>query len=286
MDANKMSYVKGCVVFLLLIISASKKASAAETGDAHAYLTEKFFVDLGLYFPQRKLRISVNGSGSDVGEDIEFDDDLNLSASDETAAINFSWRISQHWKLAAQYFRSSDNFGASLEEDIEWGDDIFPLGADVNGGQDFALVRSLLGYEFNSSDKHVFGIGAGLHWLEIGSFIEGDLQVGGPGGPMVSDRRSVRAKGIVPNLGAWYRYSLTSKWVLTARYDWLSVALGEYDGRLVNASAGINYQMFDNFGVGVNYNFFELDVGVTNSDWVGTALTSYKGVYVYLSAYW
>lgn len=286
MDAIRMSCLKGGVVFLLLIVAASTISHAAESGDAHPYLTEKFFLDLGMYFPKRKLHISVDGPDSGTGEDIDFDDDLNLSANDETAALNFGWRMSEHWKYSAQYFRTSDNFDATLEEDVEWGDDVFPVGGDIDGGQDFTLVRTFFGYEFNSSDKHAFGIGGGLHWLEIGTFIEGELQIGGAGGPVISDRRSVRVQGVLPNIGAWYRYSLSHDWVLTARYDWLSVAFGDYDGRLVNASVGVNYQMFDHFGVGLNYNFFELNVGVTSADWIGTALTSYKGAYVYISAYW
>jgi hypothetical protein len=39
-------------------------------------------------------------------------------------------------------------------------------------------------------------------------------------------------------------------------------------------------------GVGVNYNVFDLDVGVKKSDWRGNANISYQGLYVCLSAYW
>ncbi|MFT5501813.1 MAG: hypothetical protein ACI88G_001952 [Woeseiaceae bacterium] len=281
-----MSYVKGSVLFFVLAFVVSAPSRAAVSGDAHPYLTEKFFVDVGIFFPKRELRISVEGIDGITNQDIDFDDELDLSKNDETVSLNFGWRIGRHWKFSAQYFRTNDSFGATLQEDVEWGDNVFPVGGDVTGGQDFTLVRSLIGYEFNASDKHAFGIGGGLHWLEIGVFIEGDFLLGGPGGPVVNDRESVSAKGVLPNIGAWYRYSLTQKWVLTARYDWLSVAVGDYDGRLVNASAGVNYQMFDHFGVGLNYNYFELDVGVSSTDWVGTALTSYKGVFFYLSAYW
>jgi hypothetical protein len=286
MGRMRMTYVKKSFLFLFLALVVSAPSRAATSGDAHPYLTERFFIDVGIYFPKRELRISVDGTDDATITDIDFDDDLDLSANDETASLNFGWRLSQHWKFSAQGFRTSDRFGATLEEDVQWGDNVFPVGGDVTGGQDFSLVRTLIGYEFNSSDKHAFGIGGGLHWLEIGAFIEGEFLLGGPGGPVVNDREAVSAKGVLPNFGAWYRYSLTQKWVLTARYDWLSVAVGDYDGRLVNASAGVNYQMFDHFGVGLNYNYFELDVGVTSSNWVGTALTSYKGAFFYLSAYW
>lgn len=280
-----MRYIKA-ICLGVIILCAAAGAFAADKGEAHAYLTEKFFVDVGIYFPERQLRISVDGTNPAGNDDIDFDDELNLKKSDQTGALNIGWRMGEHWKLAAQYFQSADNLTATLEEEIEWEDDVFPIGASVIGGQEFTLVRTLIGYEWNTREKQAIGFGGGLHWLKIGMFIEGELMLGGPGGPSVTDRRAVDAAGVLPNIGAWYRYSVNEKWVLTARYDWLSVAIGDYDGRLVNASIGTNYQIFDHFGVGVNYNFFELDVGVRKEDWTGKAITSYDGFYVYISAFW
>ena len=44
--------------------------------------------------------------------------------------------------------------------------------------------------------------------------------------------------------------------------------------------------MTDRFGIGFNYNFVELDVGVTGSNWRGNIETRYDGLYVYLGAVW
>jgi hypothetical protein len=277
-----MNKVDGITRFCLLVLIASTGVSASEPGVAHAYLTEKFFFDAGIYFPDRKLRISVEGTDLVRNNEIDFGD-LDFKRSDQTAAFNFGWKLSPHWKLAAQYFGSSDDATGTLDENIEWGDEVFPVGANVGFGQKFSLLRTLIGYEFNDSDHHAFGIGGGLHILDISAYIEGDVTVGNA---TAFSHQSVSAVGLLPNIGSWYRYSFAEKWVLTARVDWLSAKIGDYDGRLINASAGINYQMFDHFGIGANYNFFELDVGVNKTDWVGKAVTSYDGLFVYLSAYW
>ena len=74
-----MSYVKAfCLGVALLCVA--EFACAAEAGEAHPYLTEKFFVDVGVYFPDRKLRISVDSPNSIGNNDIDFDDELNLDA--------------------------------------------------------------------------------------------------------------------------------------------------------------------------------------------------------------
>jgi hypothetical protein len=278
-----MNSVRLTFFFCVVALYADVPARAADTGDAHPYLTERFYFDVGIYFPDRTLRISVDDQNGTRNRAIDFNDEFRIKRSDETAAFNFGWRMSKHWKLAAQYFRTSDDVTATLDEEIEWGDGVVPVGADINAGQEFALTRVLIGYEFNNSGKQAFGIGGGLHILDISAYIEGDITVDGT---TEFGRRSVHATALLPNIGTWYRYSLTEKWVVTARLDWLSVEFGEYDGRLLNGSAGINYQMFDNFGIGANYNYFEVNVGVNKNDWVGKAFTRYDGLFVYLSAYW
>ncbi len=144
--------------------------------------------------------------------------------------------------------------------------------------------EKFFGRTLDTSDRHDFGVGAGFHWLEFGAFIEGNVILGGGGGAF--RREAVSANGPLPNFGVWYQYSLSPRWALRSRLDWLDVSLGEYDGKLINASFGLNYQTFDHFGIGLNYNFFELDVDVTKSDWRGELETTYEGLYAYLSFYW
>jgi hypothetical protein len=50
-------------------------------------------------------------------------------------------------------------------------------------------------------------------------------------------------------------------------------------------AVGVNYQVFEHVGVGLNYNYFELDVSVDKSKWRGNVEIIYKGVYVYASLY-
>lgn len=49
---------------------------------------------------------------------------------------------------------------------------------------------------------------------------------------------------------------------------------------------GINFHVTENFGAGIHYNDFELDVVIDKSDWRGRADMSFEGIYAYVSAYW
>ena len=278
-----MNYLKSAFLFSILLAGAPL-LHAEEQADVHPYLTQKYFLDTGVYFPDRTMRITVDGPAAGPSDIIDVHSEFGLDRSDETFSLNFGWRFGEKWQLGAQYFESSGAKQAVLDEDIDWGDFTFGQGSSVVVGTEFRLIRLFFARRFESREHHEFGLGVGIHWLELGAFIEGDVILSGGGNAFRRESASVSAP--LPNIGAWYTYSISPKWALKARVDWLNADVGDYDGSLINSALGINYQMFDHAGVGLSYNFFDLDVGINSSGWRGNAQTIYEGLYVYVSFYW
>jgi hypothetical protein len=88
----------------------------------------------------------------------------------------------------------------------------------------------------------------------------------------------------LPNLGVWYMYSWSPKWVFGARLDWLSVSIGDYSGGLSDLQVGVNYQMSKIFGIGLSYDRFNLNVDATSSDISGQIETGQAGPRLTLTA--
>ena len=275
--------IKAAIAVCLLCFAGPKLAVAEDTEDLHPYLESGFSLDLGVFFPDRKLDLRINGTGSGNNDEIDFDKGVQLGSADTTFAAEMSWRFRGKWSVVGQYFESNDSVGAVLEEDIEWGDVVFGAGSNAAVGTKFSLTRIFFGRQLDTSRTHDIGIGGGIHWLHIGSFIEGEILVNGT---PAAARRSVSVEAPLPNIGAWYKYSISPRWALRGRLDLFSADIGDYDGLLVNVSLGVNFQAFEHFGIGLNYNYFELDVGIDKSDWRGNIETIYEGVYVYASFYY
>ncbi len=274
------------LLYLLTVLSSmlAAPAQAQESSNVHPYLTNKYAVDMGAFLSDRTLKIRVNGTAPGDNSEVDFENSLRSKSHDETFALYLGWRFGEKWSLFGQYFDSSVSTGAALKEDVEWKDIVFAAGSSVVGGQDFRLLRVFFGRSFETSDRHDFGVGAGFHWLEIDAFIEGNVILGGGG---VSFRReAVNASGPLPNIGVWYQYSLSPRWALRSRLDWLEASVGDYEGKIINAAFGLNYQTSDHFGIGLDYSLVELDVDVIKSDWRGGAIITYDGPYAYLSFYW
>lgn len=257
---------------------------AEAQNDAHPLLTDKFSIDLGVFFPQRTVTLSVDGPINSAAGDIDFDETIGLKESDDVFSVNFGWRFGEKWMLGTQYFKSSGETGKFLEEDVEWNDTTFGQGTGIAAGQEFQLIRTFFARKFKSSDKQEFGLGLGIHWLEIGAWIEGNAVINGA--PAGFRRESVKAEAPLPNIGAFYLYSFSPKWAFRARLDWLSAKVGDYDGTLTNVAAGINYQMFEHAGIGLSYNLFDLDLNVNKDGWHGNVNTRYDGAFVHVSFYW
>jgi len=278
-----VNYRTAILIVCILCIVGPQFAAAAESEDLHPFLERGFSLDVGVFFPDRHLDLSVNGSVAGENDEIDFDQDFQLGSADETFAAEISWRFRGKWSVVGQFFKTSDSASVVLDEDIEWGNVVFGAGSFATAGSDFTLTRIFFGRSFNTSKSHDIGIGGGLHWLHIGSFIEGEILINGV--PSAA-RRSVSAEAPLPNIGAWYKYSISPRWALRARLDLFGADIGDYDGLLVNASLGLNFQAFEHVGLGLSYNYFELDISIDKSDWRGNIETIYDGIYVYASMYY
>ncbi len=172
----------------------------------------------------------------------------------------------------------------ALTEDIEWKDVVFAQGSNAVVGQEFSVTRVFFGREFDTSARHDFGAGLGFHQFKFRASIVGEFLIAG--GPNAFRAESVAAEQPLPNIGIWYKYSLSPNWAFRSRFDWLDASVDIYDDSLINMALGINYQLSENFGVGLNFNALELDVAVNKMDWRGRLLQRFDGAYIYASAYW
>lgn len=258
--------------------------AVAQEDDRHPMLTSKYSINIGVYFPDREFKVGVDGAVGSLERDIDISEQLRLSSSETTQAYEIGWRFSEKWMLRGQYFKVGGSRSAVLEEDVVWGDYTFGAGTGVAGGMDVAIARLFFGRRFSDSDKQEWGIGAGLHRLDISTHIAGQAIINNE--PPVFTERRVSTQGPLPNLGAWYIYSFNSKWALTTRLDWLSASIDKYSGTIINAGLGANYAFNKHFMLGVSYNYFHVDADVKEDGWRGYIESTIDGVFAHLSIHW
>jgi hypothetical protein len=263
----------------LCLVSLLATAALADD-DVHPFISSKYSIQLGGYFPTKDTRLSVDGTIAGTEREFDFERSTGLRSSDEVFMLEFKWRFGEKWSAGLQHYTSDNSRKAVLKEDITWQDQGLLAGSSVTAGVDFHLSRVFFGRSFDSRPDVDVGIGLGLHWLEIGAFIRPDL---------ITTSANVSAatvSGPLPNIGGWYYYSPSAKWLVGGRLDWLEASVGEYSGGITNISAGVEYQMFKYVGIGLKYQFFRLAVDIDDDKWHGRAELDYEGPFLYLSANW
>ena len=245
----------------------------------HPLLANRFTFYAGVYSSTKGIKIGVNGESDN--KIIDFSEKADLNDNEITLFLNFNWRFARMWTLSAEYFGVKNGISKRIDEDFEWGDQIYNGGAGIELGSNLNMYRVMFGRTISKGQKHELGVGLGSHILDIKTFIEGDAYINneetGEGAEVNFERNSVSIVAPLPNIGAWYFYAPTQKWMLTARVDWFALTIGEYSGSLWNLGAGANYQFHKNIGVGLKYRYFDFTAKVDKDNWDGKFTFTFQG---------
>jgi opacity protein-like surface antigen len=273
------------VRFLLAAALATPGTSAVHASDweRNPLLDDTFRLSLGSFFASVDTELSVNGS-SDIGADFDLDERFDLSDRETSLAGTFVWRFGEKWSVSFQHFDQEVSATAVLDQDVEWGDFVLEQGSNVSAGTFNDVYRVFFGRKLLTGDNYEFGAGLGAHYMEIGAFANGEFILNGESTGV--RREAVSASAPLPNIGAWYYYAWNKRWAGHARLDFLSANIDEYSGSLTNAAAGLSFQATRHLAIGLDYNYFKLDVDVESGNWKGAADLERSGPFLFLAGSW
>ena len=270
----------------LSLVSTGAFAQQGDEEDVHPFLTNKFMLNVGVFFPDKDLNISagVNINLPEPDPRADLSNSVKLSESDSVGAFQFRWDFASRWWLDFEYFKTDTDVGIRLEKDLTWQDITFEEGSFINAGTELEVSRFILGRDFLSRPDQRLGVGIGVHWLDIKGFIEGEILT--DEGDAIFARGDAKVSAPLPNINIWYMKSLTPRWAFVGRLDWLSASYDKYSGDFWNISAGFNFALTRNLGITARYQYFEIDVSVDDNDWNGNVEVIFDGPLVSLSATW
>ena len=277
-----------CFCLFVLIFSSAPITLLAQDYDFHPMISDNFTASLGAMKSSNSFQFRADPLAvpDPFGEDIDFEDSLGVSGSSTFLNGQFRWKFgkARKWSLSAQYFSNNATGTSTLEEDIEWEGIIFREGTFAEAGVKLAVTRAFIGRSFFKNDQNDFGLGIGIHNLDLSVYIEGEVIINDETTGV--QKEEVSDSQILPNIGGWYNFSPAKKWLLHARVDWISANIGDYDGGLWNVSAGVNYQAFRHVGFDLSWQYFNLHGGFDDSEWQGNAEMTYSGPVLGISFGW
>jgi hypothetical protein len=281
---------KGLIFWLFSAVLLSTSSTLlAQDYDYHPALSDNFSAILGAMRSSNSFKVEADSQRPDQGlpgDEIDFEDSLGISHHSTLFNGQIRWKFgkARKWSLFGQYFSNSAKGETVLTEDIEWDGVLFREGSFVGSGVKLAVTRVFIGRSFIKNAQHDFGVGAGLHNLDMEAYIEGEILADDD--TTEFQRVEVGDNQPLPNIGAWYNFSPAKRWLLHARVDWISANIGDYDGTLWNTSVGVNYQAWRHVGFDLSWQYFNLNLKVDKSDWKGEADMTHSGPVLAITGNW
>jgi len=277
---------RSCAAMAALILWALASANTATAQEAESQaepepnqLYQRFRIDVGAFasFFNTSLRADSEVLPGD-GTEIDLEDDLGF----ETKKVDFRTtgyvRLGRRHRISFGYFGLSRNSNVVLDEEIEFGDEIFPVDAVVDA--DFKTSFALLGYSFSflAHDKVEVGVGLGLAAM----FTKTGIQVVGSVGDEDIDEIEERSSVTFPvaTLGLNANWAPLSRMIVRGSIGGLYVKVSSITAAVGNAEVGAEY--FFTRGVGVGAGIVYTKLGVEETEDPRLKITyRYSGLLLY-----
>jgi len=247
-----------------LLLSVATPA-AAQRG--YEPLFDKFSLRLEGSWLSTSTSIRLDSELLGRGTTLDFEDDLDLDANSTIPSLAFEWQIAKRHKLGVRWQDLGRDSTSQALEEINWGDEVIPIDADISLGFDVSQYFVDYAYFPWVKENWAAGFGLGVRVMELSATLawaEEDLE------------GSTEAKGTgpLPYLYFEYRALLSDNWRFIAGLGWLQVKVEDIDGGQWVGRAGIEYLAGQHWGFGGAFNIATIDV-----DWKGLETSSGESLY-------
>jgi hypothetical protein len=235
---------------------ANKEAPPAASTPQHRLLNDRFRLSLGGFRAESTTEARLSPASGGAGVDVNFEDLLGLDPIKLVGEASMYWRFAERWRIDFGYFSLNRNGTRTLDTQIDWGGNTYPIGTIVNSNYKLSDLRAAVGYSFfRRSDKEL-GVGFGLHRAGIGASIDA-ASVG-------ATSQSVTAP--LPFVSLYGNFALTDSWAFSTRIDWLSLSYDKYSGGIRASAIDFVYQPFTHWAFGFGFHNLTLKLDVNNPD--------------------
>jgi hypothetical protein len=256
---------------------------AALGEEAPDLLEVPFTASLGSYILDVDTEVQLDG---EVDEGTRLDWDSTFGGGDLTRfRVDGAWRFgdSNRHKIRALWFNYSRSKSKVLEEDIEWGDEVFPIEAKVKGELKFDIYELAYEYAFLHRDTYEVAANIGLHYAQFSTALSARAE--NSSGTLDRDiHREGSVDAPLPVIGLRGLWHLPYDLWIDASAQFFALSIDEYDGSLRDYKLVLTWQPKTWLGVGLGYDRFAVDVDVDKDRFRGSLDWTYSGPMLFYSA--
>lgn len=276
----KVKLLLGILLFIAYPISSllAQEDKMEPIEDSLQYKWEQFYVNLGMFLTTIQSDISLIGSESGVGMNINLEDALGLSTNTFVvrgeAAYNFGSKRRSHVRVG--YFGLIRNSTKVLESEITIGNEVYPIGTELSSGYDLHFILGLYDYAYYQDERVSLALSAGLYILPMNFSISTSNVID----------ESAKVIAPLPVFGMRNSFFITPKFQLKQNLEVLYVKTEGFRGSITDVNLYIEYNPFKHLGLGLGYNSFNFRFSVFKGsdsfrEFEGSLKTGFSGFLLY-----
>ena len=246
-------------------------------------LNDPFYLSLGTFILNSDTNVRFDG---DTGRGTPIDWEKTFGGGDlNRFRIDGHWRFGDSGRHKARFmwFNASRSASRVIDEDIEFGGDLYPVNAKVSSEFSFDIYELAYEYAFLKRDTYEVDGSIGLHMASLGMALK--AKAADSGGALLADvEREGTVDAPLPVIGLRGIWELPHHFSIDAGAQFFSLSIDQYDGSLQDYRLMVNWQPKKWLGFGLGYNQFDVDVDVDGDKFNGNLNWKYKGPMLSYSA--
>jgi hypothetical protein len=215
------------------------------------------------------------------GTTVSLEDDLGFDSSVSVPRLNLAFILGKRHELALGWFKTDRDSSTTLQREIDWGDETFPIDIGVGAFYNTEFVDFAYTYYFYTSETTALGITGGLVLANLSA----GLAVAAVGQDITLEE-DIGTDVPVPQLGFSVNHYLGRRFVLNGVLGYISFNLDDWEGSVATAFLGLEHRTWKNFGFGLGYNYSAYDVDALSADFLGNWEYTIDGFELYARAAW
>lgn len=238
---------------------------------------DKWKFELGGFFPSIDTELQINGLS--VGDDFDLENELGFSNDEAIWRLDGYWRFFKRHRLSFGFYQLDRDGSKTLDEEIEIGDEIFPVGAQVSSVLNLGFYSFDYMYSYFQGEQWELSAGLGAYWVDFEISVAGKLAIGDE--EFEEFFESTDFNGPLPYLKLAFEYYITPKWLAVVQGGFFALEVSDIDGSLLNLGAKLEYQFTKTFGLGLGYDSFRIDVTADDGELRSDIVYKYQGIQAY-----
>jgi hypothetical protein len=210
----------------------------------------------GIYFqPSVTTELRLDQSAVSDGTLLSAEEDLGLDDEINQGRLEFDIRLKERNHVRVDYFKLNRFSQQPLVADIDFGDFTFDAGTIFRSKLDWRVLSFNYSYSFIKFERFEAGAGLGIHIIE--AHAEGRE-------PGTTNFEKADQVGIFPTIAVNAAFRISKRWSITARGQSFSASPEDFEGKMSEYHADIQYRWRKNFAVGLGYTKMATELLVTD----------------------